>query len=162
MKTNLDDYRVRYLDSTDFNIIGYLTKKIWLSKVEVIVCIKGEGTEEEEELYKDLEDGTLSVSAAKEKLINEIKKLETSEKNKLFKLSEEKYKESIKERLSSKEITVKEAKAEVKGYIEKNKEEIKDSLDRKSEDTLINKMITYGKAIGTDPITAFNNNSLKT
>jgi hypothetical protein len=46
----LDDLRIRYLDSTDFNALGYLTKKIWIKKVEVIKDILYNGTEVTEEI----------------------------------------------------------------------------------------------------------------
>ena len=57
MNIPLDDLRVRYLDSTDFDALGYVAKKIFLREAEVIIFIKGEGTEEQEEKYAHLEDG---------------------------------------------------------------------------------------------------------
>ena len=56
MGIDLDDLRIRYLDSTDFNVIGYLTKKIWLRKVEVITDILEDGTEVTKEVDVHEED----------------------------------------------------------------------------------------------------------
>lgn len=103
------------------------------------------------EIKKDIESGTFSISAAKEKFFNEIKKLETAQEKTRFKLSLEDYKKDLAERIKAKELTVAEAKEE---FIDYSKENV-DSFKSPDEGSFLDKIILHAKAIGTDPVTAF-------
>jgi hypothetical protein len=107
------------------------------------------------EIKEKVQNGELSLPAAKELFIKEIKKLETAKKKKLFSMEEKDYKADLKERLKEKELTVEEAKAEVQEYIKTNKEKIQDEMSRGDEKGFIHSVSLYAKALGTDPITAF-------
>lgn len=103
------------------------------------------------EILKDIEDGTLSVSSAKEKYISEVKKLKAQEKKAKMALPLDEYKKDLLTRIENKEITVSEAKEEFADYSEKNV----DSFKSPDEGSFVDKVILHAKAIGTDPVTAF-------
>jgi len=102
------------------------------------------------EIKADIESGTLSISAAKEKYVSELQKLDVAEKKARFKLKPDEYKKDLSERIKNKEITISEAKEEYIDYTETNI----DSFKSPDEGSFIDKVILYAKAIGTDPVTA--------
>lgn len=103
------------------------------------------------EIKRDIESGDLTIAAAKEKLNNELSKLNTAEQKARLNMTLDDYKKDIRERLENKEITVAEAKGEFIKYTEANI----DSFRSPNEGSFIDKIILHSKAIGTDPITAF-------
>ena len=103
------------------------------------------------EIKNDIESGALSIPAAKEKFLNEIKKLKIVEKKARFSLSLEDYKKDLKERIISEEITVAEAKEEFIDFSEENA----DSFKSPDEGSFLDKILLHSKAIGTDPVTTF-------
>jgi len=104
------------------------------------------------QILKEIESGELTIEAAKEKYANELKKLETKRKAERFKLSLEDYRKDLLQRIESKEISMDDAKEEFEEYGEKKPDEFK----AKDETSFIHKVFLYARAIGTDPITAFN------
>lgn len=107
------------------------------------------------EIQEDVDSGELSIEAAKQKLDNEIKKLETKEKNKRFKLSSKEYAIDLKNRIENKEISVEEAKEEFADYVDKNNEKIQEDFNKVDEPNFIDKITMLAKSMGTDPVTAF-------
>lgn len=102
------------------------------------------------EIKDQIESGELSVPAAKEKFVNELKQLKQSEKKDRMKLKPDEYKKTLAEMVKNKELTVSEAKDEYIDYVEENV----DSFTSKDEGSFIDKVLLYSKAIGTDPVTA--------
>lgn len=103
-----------------------------------------------EEILERMEAGEISVDAAKGILQDKLKKLQKSDKKKVFELSIDDYRNNLADRIESGEISVDEAKEELTKYLDENKEKIFDSPD---EDSFIDKVILWGKAFKTDPIT---------
>jgi len=104
-----------------------------------------------EQINKELESGELTIDAAKEKIVSELKKLETAQKNKRFELPLDKYKEEVS-RLIEEGMSTEDAKKDIEAYLKKKP----DVLESKDEKTFIQKVVLYAKAIGTDPLTAID------
>ena len=104
-----------------------------------------------EQILKEIEDGELTIEAAKEKWTNEVKKLQTKQKKERFKLPFEDYRKDLLKRIDNKEITVEDANEEFIEYSEKKPEQ----FSSESEDGFLSRVILLAKAMKTDPVTAF-------
>ena len=115
------------------------------------------------EIKQEYDEGKLTREAAAIKYENELKKFQRREKTLRFEMPEDQYKLELKNLYQSDSMTREEAETEFKEYKEaqilkqKEQKDILDSLTgNQSDDSFIGKVILYAKAIGTDPITAFN------
>ncbi len=104
-----------------------------------------------EEILDDIKSGRLDEKAAEEKLDSELKKLESKKKEERFKLPPKEYAQDLLDRLKSGETTEEQAEKELTQYEKRNAE----TFDSPDESTFIDKVKTYARAVGTDPVTAF-------
>lgn len=107
------------------------------------------------EIKKALDDGTMTVAAAKEKLKKDIAGLRKQQQARRFELEPKQYALDIKELITNKKMTVAEAKKDLAAYVKQRKERQPESFEAGSDAGFIDKVKVYAEAIGTDPITAF-------
>ena len=107
------------------------------------------------EISDALESGEITVSAAKELFVKEMKKIQDKQKERRFEMNDDQYRDDVRQRIESGELTVENAKKEVGEYLKQKKERDPESFESDSDQGFIEKVKTYGEAIGTDPVTAF-------
>ncbi len=107
------------------------------------------------EIRDGLKSGELSTEAAKIKLARDLKSLEKQEKDRRFELSKDAYRKDLKRRVEAGDISIANAKKEVAAYLKQNREKNPESFESDSDEGFIDAVSEYAKAIGTDPVTAF-------
>lgn len=110
------------------------------------------GKDVAKEILSEIKAGTLDVAAAKEKFATEMSQIKSKQKQERLKLEPKEYAAEIKTLIKEGALTTEEAKKEFIDYSERNVEK----FESPSESSFIDKIQLYAKALGTDPVTAFN------
>jgi hypothetical protein len=114
------------------------------TKEDVIKQLKGE-----------YERGEITKEALSERLKKELASIKEQEQNRRFDLSKEEYVAEMKRLFTEGKITKAEIAKELPKYMKEKKKTAPESFESKNDADFIDKIVITAKAMGTDPVTAF-------